>query len=98
MARTIRPSAGRFLVKCKETKDITPGGIHIPESAQEEPSEGVIILAGPNKMRNDGTFVEPQVKKNDRILFIAYAGTAINWDGEEFLLLEQEDILAVLEE
>jgi chaperonin GroES len=94
---TIRPLQDRVIVKrvAEETK--TKGGIIIPDSAKEKPVEGLVIAVGRGKILEDGKLRELDVKKGDRVLFGKYAGTEIKIDGEEALILREDDILGVIE-
>ncbi len=94
---TVRPLADRILVRRveSETKTKTKGGIIIPDTAQEKPAEGVVVATGPGKVRDDGSRREPSLKTGDRVLFGKYNGTEIKIDGEEHLILREEDVLAV---
>jgi chaperonin GroES len=93
----IRPLQDRVIVKrvAEETK--TKGGIIIPDSAKEKPVEGLVMAVGRGKILDDGKLRELDVKKGDRVLFGKYAGTEIKIDGEEALILREDDILGVIE-
>ena len=93
----VRPLNDRVLVLRVEEEQKSAGGIIIPDTAKEKPLEGKIVSAGPGKMGDDGTRVQLEVKKGDRILFSKYAGTEIKIDGVEHLFMREEDILAILE-
>ncbi|MBN2711233.1 MAG: co-chaperone GroES, partial [Planctomycetes bacterium] len=75
----------------------TKGGIVIPDSAKEKPKEGKVIEVGPGKVLDDGTRGKMQIKKGDLVLFTSYAGTEIKVDGQEYLVMSEDDILAVVE-
>ena len=92
----VRPLGDKILVKRLEAEEKTKGGIVIPDTAKEKPKEGKVIALGDGKLLDDGSRAKFQVKKNDRILFTAYAGTEIKLDGEEYLIMSEEDVLAVL--
>ena len=92
----IQPLGDRVLVQRLEAEEIKKGGIIIPESAQEKPMEAKVIALGTGKVLEDGTKVEFEVKKGDRILIGKYSGTDIKLDDEEYLILGQEDILAIV--
>jgi chaperonin GroES len=92
----IQPLGDRVLVQRLEAEEIKKGGIIIPESAQEKPMEAKIIALGTGKVLEDGTKVEFEVKKGDRILIGKYSGTDIKLDDEEYLILSQDDILAII--
>jgi chaperonin GroES len=93
----VRPLQDRVLVKRVEEEAKTKGGIIIPDTAKEKPQEGVIVSVGPGKIMEDGKRVAPDVKEGDRILFGKYSGTEIKLEGEEHLILREDDILAVIE-
>jgi len=93
----IKPLGDRVLVKRLEAEEKTAGGIVLPDSAKEKPKQGKIVEVGPGKVMEDGKFSEMQVKKGDRILFSSFAGQEIKIDGEEYLIMDEENILAVLE-
>ena len=94
----IRPLHDRVLVKRLEEQETTKGGIIIPDTAKEKPSEGEVIAAGPGA-RDDKGVVQPlDVKVGDRILFGSYAGTDIKEEGKEYLILDESEILAVVDD
>jgi chaperonin GroES len=93
----IRPLQDRVLVKRVAEEERTKGGILIPDTAKEKPMEGKVIAVGNGKILENGTKVTPEVKKGDKILFGKYAGTEVKIDGEEHLILREDDILGVLE-
>ena len=92
----IRPLHDRVIVKRCDAETTTTSGIIIPDSAKEKPQEGVVVAAGPGKKREDGALTPLDVKKNDKVLFGKYAGTEIKIDGEEYLMMKEEDILGVI--
>ena len=93
----VRPLGDRILIRRVEEVEKTRGGIIIPDSAKERPLEGKVIAVGTGKRLEDGTIVKLDVKAGDRILFGKYSGTEIKIEGEEHLILREEDILGVLE-
>ncbi len=93
----IRPLQDRVIVKRLEEEEKTKGGIIIPDTAKEKPQEGKVIAVGKGKMSEDGKVIPLDVKVGDRILFGKYAGTEIKIDGEEHLIMREEDILGILE-
>lgn len=93
----IRPLQDRVIVKRVEEEEKTKGGIIIPESAKEKPLEGKVIAVGNGRVLEDGKVRPLDVKPDDRILFSKYAGTEIKIQGEEFLMLREDDILGVIE-
>ena len=92
----IRPLQDRIIVKRMEGEEKTKGGIIIPDSAKEKPMEGKVIAVGPGKLNEKGTRVAPEVKAGDLILFGKYAGTEIKIDGEEHLILREDDIMGII--
>jgi len=92
----VRPLHDRLLVRRVEEKETVRGGIIIPDSAKEKPMEGEVIAAGNGKVLDNGTKVALDVKAGDKILFGKYSGTDIKIDGEEFLILREDEVLAVI--
>ncbi len=92
----VRPLHDRVLVKRVEEKEVVKGGIIIPDTAKEKPMEGDVISVGPGKMMEDGKRLPMDVKAGDRVLFGKYAGTEIKIDDEEYVIVREEEILAVL--
>jgi chaperonin GroES len=93
----IRPLNDRLLVKRLEEEAKTAGGIIIPDSAKEKPAEGQVVAVGPGKLNDKGDRVALQVKAGDRVLFSKYGGTDVRLDGEDFLIMREDDILGVVE-
>ena len=92
----ITPLGDKILVKRLEAEEKTKGGIVLPDSAKEKPKEGKIISLGSGKLLDDGSRGSFQVKKGDRVLFASYAGTEVKVDGEELMLMSEDDILAIV--
>ena len=92
----VRPLHDRLLVKRIEEQETVKGGIIIPDSAKEKPQEGEVIAVGNGKILDNGSKVELDVKAGDKILFGKYSGTDIKIDGEELLILREDEVLAVL--
>ncbi|MGH9486431.1 MAG: co-chaperone GroES [Terriglobales bacterium] len=92
----VRPLHDRLLVKRIEEKETVHGGIIIPDTAKEKPQEGEVIAAGEGKLNDDGKRLPMDVKAGDRILFGKYSGSEIKLDGEELLILREEEVLGVL--
>jgi chaperonin GroES len=92
----VRPLHDRVLLKRIEPKEMVKGGIIIPDTAKEKPMEGEVISVGPGKMMEDGKRSALDVKAGDRVLFGKYAGTEIKIDDEEYVIMREEEILAVL--
>jgi len=93
----IRPLQDRVIVKRVEEEEKTKGGIIIPDTAKEKPMEGKVIAAGKGKVLEDGKIHALDVKAGDRVLFGKYAGTEVKIDGEEHLIMREDDILGVIE-
>jgi chaperonin GroES len=93
----IRPLQDRILVKRIDEEETTKGGIIIPDTAKEKPQEGKVIAVGNGKMTEQGKVQPLDVKKGDRILFSKYAGTEVNIEGNEHLIIREDDVLGVCE-
>ena len=93
----IRPLQDRILVKRIEEEEKTKGGIIIPDTAKEKPQEGRVVAAGKGKLAEDGKLQPLDVKKGDKVLFSKYAGTEVNIEGEEHLIIREDDVLGVIE-
>ena len=93
----IRPLQDRVIVKRVEEEEKTKGGIIIPDTAKEKPMEGKVTAVGKGKLLEDGKIYPPDVKAGDRVLFAKYAGTEVKIDGEEHLIMREEDLLGVIE-
>jgi chaperonin GroES len=93
----LKPLADRVLIKRLEEEEVTKGGIIIPDSAKEKPIKGKVIAAGPGKTNDAGKTVAMSVKTGDTVLFSKYGGTEIKIDGEEHLVMREDDILAIIE-
>jgi chaperonin GroES len=93
----IRPLQDRIIVKRVEEEEKTKGGIIIPDTAKEKPIEGKVVAVGKGKVKEDGSVQPPDVKVGDRILFGKYAGTEVKMNGEEHLIMREDDILGVIE-
>ena len=93
----LRPLQDRILVQRVEEETTTKGGIIIPDTAKEKPAEGKVVAAGNGKLGDDGKRVALEVKKGDRILFGKYSGTEVKIEGEEFLIMREDDVLGVID-
>ncbi len=93
----IKPLGDRVLVLRIEEDDQTSGGIIIPDTAKEKPQEGKVVAAGPGRLDENGKKIPMSVKKNDRILFGKYAGTEIQIEGVEHIIMREDDILGIVE-
>ena len=92
----VKPLGDRVLVKPLEAKEVTKGGIVIPDTAKEKPQEGEVVAAGEGKKTDEGKVIALSLKKGDKVLYGKYSGTEINIDGDEYLIIREEDILAVV--
>ncbi len=93
----IRPLNDRLLVKRLKEEEMTAGGIIIPDSAKEKPAEGEITAVGPGKVADNGERIAMQVSVGDTVLFSKYGGTDVKLDGEDFLIMREDDILGIVE-
>ncbi len=93
----LKPLHDRILVERVEEAEKTKGGIIIPDSAKEKPAEGKVIAAGDGRVGEDGKRIPLQIKAGDRILFGKYSGTEVKIDGEEYLIMREDDVLGVIE-
>jgi len=93
----VRPLADRILVKREEAGDTVRGGIIIPDTAKEKPQEGKVIATGPGRLDEDGKRVPLELKVGDRILMGKYSGTEVKIDGDEHIIMREDDVLAVIE-
>jgi chaperonin GroES len=93
----IRPLHDRVIVKRVEEEEKTKGGIIIPDTAKEKPVEGKVVAVGNGKVLDNGTLQPLEIKKGDKVLFGKYAGTEINIDGEEHLIMREDDVIAIVE-
>ncbi|MFB6276597.1 MAG: co-chaperone GroES [Cyanobacteria bacterium SW_9_44_58] len=93
---TVKPLADRVFVKLSEQEEKTAGGILLPDTAKEKPQVGEIVAVGPGKRNDDGSRTEPEVKVGDQVLYSKYAGTDIKLGNEDYVLLSEKDILAVV--
>ena len=94
----LRPLNDKIVVKRLEAEEKTSGGIVLPDTAKEKPREGKVVSLGEGKLLKDGGRANFQVKKNDRILFSSYAGTDVKVGGDEYLIMSEDDVLAIVDE
>jgi chaperonin GroES len=92
----IQPLSDRIVVKVLEAEERTKGGIVLPDTAKEKPQEAEVIAIGKGKVSDEGKTIPPEVKVGDKILFGKYSGTEIRIDDKEYLILKEEDILAIV--
>ena len=93
----IQPLADRIMVKVLEAKEVTKGGIVLPDTAKERPQEGEVIAVGPGKTLETGALVPVEVKVGDKVIYSKYGGTEVKIGREEYVILRQDDVLAVAE-
>ncbi len=94
----IRPLYDRIVIKRLEEKENKVGGLYIPDSAQEKPQEGEVVAVGKGKRLEDGTVVPLDVKVGDKILFGKYSGSDIKIDGEEYMIMREDEVLGIVED
>ena len=92
----IKPLGDKVIVKRVEAEDVTAGGIVLPDSAKEKPKRGIVLAIGNGRLLDDGTRSEMQLKKNDEVIFTSYAGTEIKVDGDEYMIMDESDILGIV--
>jgi chaperonin GroES len=94
----LKPVGDRVVVKVLEQEEKTKGGIVLPDTAKEKPQQGRVIAVGSGRVLDNGQKVPLEIKEGDRVIFAKYAGTEVKVEGEEYLILSERDILAVIEE
>jgi len=92
----VKPLGDKILVKRLEAEEVTAGGIVLPDTAKEKPKEGKVIAVGRGRQLKDGSYADFSVKTGDKIIFSSYAGTEVKINGEELLIMSEEDILAIV--
>jgi chaperonin GroES len=92
----VRPLADRILIRRVDTHEEVRGGIIIPDTAKEKPMEGEVVAIGPGRLLKDGKRVKPELTKGDRVLIGKYSGTEVKIDGDEYVILREEDVLATV--
>jgi chaperonin GroES len=92
----VRPLADRVVIRPLDTEEVKKGGIIIPDTAKEKPQQGEIIEVGTGRITDDGKRVQVEVKKGDKVLYGKYSGTEVTLNGDEFLIMRESDILAVI--
>ena len=95
-ANKIQPLADRVVVKALDEAEQMRGGLYIPDTAKEKPQEGEIVAVGPGKLNDDGNRSPMEVKAGDRVLYGKYSGTEVTVDGDEYLILRESDVLAIV--
>jgi chaperonin GroES len=96
MASNLKPLGDRVIVKPKAKEEVTRSGIVLPDTATEKPQEGSVLAVGPGRVLDNGKRVEMDVKTGDNVLFAKYAGTEVKLDGEEYLVIREADLLAIV--
>jgi chaperonin GroES len=94
----VRPLADRILIRRVEEKESIRGGIIIPDTAKEKPQEGEVVAVGPGRLTEEGKRIAMEVKKGDRVLIGKYSGTDVKIDGDEYVILREDDVLGILQE
>jgi len=98
MASTnLRPLGDRVVVKAVDREETTQGGIFLPDTAKEKPQQAEVLAVGPGRVLDSGDRLTPEVKAGDRVLFAKYSGTEFKLDGEEYLILRESDVLAIVQ-
>ncbi len=92
----LKPLADRVIVKPMEAEEKTKGGIILPDTAKEKPIEGTIVAVGPGKLTEEGKQVKMEVKEGDKVLYGKYSGTEVTVEGEEYLIMRESDIFAII--
>lgn len=92
----IKPLSDRVIVKPSESIEKTKGGIYVPDTAKEKPQEGDIVAVGPGRTTDDGKLIKMEVKVGDHILYGKYSGAEVTVEGEEYLIIRESDILAIV--
>ncbi|HKB86315.1 MAG TPA: co-chaperone GroES [Ignavibacteriaceae bacterium] len=93
----LKPLGDRVIVKPMEAEEKTKGGIILPDTAKEKPIEGTVVAAGPGKVSDDGKAIKMEVKVGDKVLYGKYSGTEVNVEGDEYLIMRESDIFAIIE-
>ena len=93
---TVKPLGDRVFVKVSESEEKTAGGILLPDTAKEKPQVGEVAQVGPGKRNEDGSRQSPEVSVGDKVLYSKYGGTEIKLDGDDFLLMREDDVLAIV--
>jgi len=94
--RDLQPLDDKVVISLVEVDGVTPGGIILPDAAKEKPTRGRVIAVGNGRLLDDGTRSKMQVKKNDEVLFASYVGTEIRVEGEEYMIVDESSILAIV--
>ncbi len=92
----IKPLADRVVIKPSQAEERTKGGIILPDTAKEKPVVGQVVAVGPGKVTDDGKKIAPEVKVGDKVLYGKYSGTEVNVDGDDYLIMREADIFAIM--
>jgi chaperonin GroES len=93
----LRPLGDRIVVKAAPHEEMTKGGLVLPDTVKEKPIEGIVIAVGTGKLNDDGKRIPMDLKPDDKVIYSKYSGTEVKLDGEEFLVISERDVLAVIE-
>jgi chaperonin GroES len=96
MSLSLKPLDDRVVVEAAAAEETSTGGIILPDTAQEKPQQGTIVAVGPGKFADSGTRVDMTVKKGDKVLYGKYSGTEVTFDGNEYMIMRESDILAII--
>ena len=96
MGLSLKPLADRVVVEPAPAEDKSAGGIILPDTAQEKPQQGTVVAAGPGKVSDAGSLIEMTVKEGDKVLYGKYSGSEVAFDGTEYVIMRESDILAIL--
>jgi chaperonin GroES len=96
MSINITPLADRVVVEAAAAEETSTGGIILPDTAQEKPQQGKVVAVGPGKVSDAGTLIEMTVKKGDKVLYGKYSGSDVTFDGNDYMIMRESDILAIL--
>ena len=96
MALSLKPLADRVILEPAPAEDKSAGGIILPDTAQEKPQQGTVVAAGPGKLSESGNLLEMTVKKGDKVLYGKYSGSEVTFDGVEYVIMRESDILSIL--
>ena len=96
MSLNIKPLADRVVVKSAPAEEVSSGGIILPDTAQEKPQQGTIVAVGPGKISDSGALIDMTLKTGDKILYGKYSGTEVNVEGTDYIIMRENDILAVM--
>ena len=96
MGLSLKPLADRVVVEPAPAEDKSAGGIILPDTAQEKPQQGTVVAAGSGKMSDSGNLIEMTVNKGDKVLYGKYSGSEVTFDGKDYIIMRESDILAVL--